>query len=186
MKPSQGDVLLRLARGAIHEALGLQGLCCDDAGWLNEPGASFITLTRAGKLRGCIGTIEAKRPLGEDVRSNAVAAATRDPRFDPLESSELFDLSVEVTVLSPLQRLLFTSEEEAILQIRPQIDGLVLSFRDRRGTFLPQLWEHVRTTEEFLAQLKKKTGLPSNFWDPEICLHRFTVEKWRERAPAMA
>lgn len=186
MKANQGDILLRLARGAIHEALGLRGLRCLDATWLNEPGASFITLTRRGKLRGCIGTIEAKRPLGDDVKSNAVAAATRDPRFDPLNSSELFDLSVEVTVLSPLQRLHFQTEQQAIAQIRPDVDGIVLTYQDKRGTFLPQLWEHVKSTEEFLAQLKKKTGLSSSFWDSEIHLQRFTVEKWREGALAMA
>jgi AmmeMemoRadiSam system protein A len=183
MKSEQGRLLVQLARGAIHASLGRplpEGARPD---WLSQPGATFVTLHRGGRLRGCIGSIEPRRPLGEDVCENAIAAATRDPRFDPLTPNELSDLEVEVALLSALEPFSVSGEEDALGQLRPGVDGLVLSFGARKGTFLPQMWEQLPEPREFVRYLKQKVGLPGDFWDEEIQLQRFTAEKWGDPLP---
>lgn len=176
----QGEILLAMARNAIAERFGL-GRAPDAQGdWLSEPGATFVTLTRLGQLRGCIGTLEACRALQEDVRANAVSAAFRDPRFQPLSESEFADTRVEVSLLSLQTPIMFDDEEDALAQLRPGIDGLVLEYGLQRGTFLPQVWEQLPNPAEFLAHLKTKAGLPPRFWDEGIRLSRYTVTKWKE------
>lgn len=187
MTGEHGRVLLRQAREAIHAVLERPLDAHPQPGWLSEPGATFVTLKRENRLRGCIGSIEPRRPIGEDVRENAVAAALRDPRFMPMTTRELVDLSVEVTVLSALEPVAVRTEAEALAAIRPGIDGLVLSYREAKGTFIPQMWEQLPAPKEFLRYLKEKAGLPRNFWEPEVRLQRFTAEKWRDDdAPAQA
>jgi len=176
----KGAVLLALARAAIARELGLARRADDRAPWLREPGASFVTLTRQGELRGCIGSLEAHRPLLADVRENAVAAAFHDPRFEPLTLRELEQTQVEVSLLSPLEDLSLASEADALTQLRPGTDGVVLRYGMRRGTFLPQVWDQLPDTRQFLAHLKRKAGLPSDFWHAEVRLQRYTVSKWRE------
>lgn len=180
-----GRTLLPLARAAIAQELGrTHALGADvDAPWLRAPGASFITLTSGGKLRGCIGTLHVCRPLAEDVKTNAVAAAFRDPRFKPVTADEFDAISLEVSVLSPLELLTFRDEADALRQLRPGVDGVVLEYGYHRGTFLPQVWESLADPAEFLAHLKYKAGLPPDFWDPEVKLSRYTVTKWCESDP---
>jgi AmmeMemoRadiSam system protein A len=178
MTDEQGQVLLRQAREAIHERLGRPLPVSERPPWLAEPGATFVTLQCAGRLRGCIGSIEARRPIGEDVRENAVSAAMRDPRFVAMTSDELEDLSVEVTVLSPLEPVPARSEAEALALLRPGVDGVVLSHRASRGTFIPQMWEQLPDPREFLRALKHKAGLPRDLWDAEVTLQRYTVQNW--------
>ena len=177
----QGTALLALARGAIAERLGLSEPIEARGDWLEEPGATFVTLTRSGQLRGCIGSLEPRRQLRDDVRANAVAAAFRDPRFSPLTSGEFADTHVEVSLLSPQSPMTFENEADALLQLRPGIDGVVLEYGMSRGTFLPQVWEQLPQPELFLAHLKTKAGLPAAFWDDSIRLSRYTVTKWKER-----
>jgi len=180
-----GSVLLRLARDAIAGQFGMTVEAPDtSAPWLQHPGATFVTLTQAGRLRGCIGSLEAHRPLWQDVRANAVAAAFRDPRFAPLTAEELPATRIEVSLLSPQQPMPFSSEADALAQLRPGVDGVVLEYGRHRGTFLPQVWEQLPTREEFLAHLKLKAGLPARFWDDAMRLSRYTVDKWQEPAPA--
>ncbi|MCC6917517.1 AmmeMemoRadiSam system protein A [Nitrosomonas sp.] len=179
----QGKVLLKIARDAICRALHVP---CDpvktDAGmdWLQQPGATFVTLTRYGQLRGCIGSLEASNPLIENVRNNAVAAALRDPRFSPLSADELDSVHVEVSLLSRQQPVSFTSETDVLTQLRPGIDGVVLEYGQHRSTFLPQVWEMLPEPGQFLAKLKAKAYLPEDFWDEGIRLSRYTVSKWHE------
>jgi AmmeMemoRadiSam system protein A len=180
----RGPILLALARASIAHSLGVQPAAVDMPSWLQEPGASFVTLTQNGQLRGCIGSLAAHRPLGEDVRANAVAAALRDPRFPALTPAELERTKVEVSVLSPLQPLAFSSEADALAQLRPQVDGVVLEYGAHRGTFLPQVWEQLPTPKEFMAHLKRKAGLSVDFWAEGVRLQRYTVEKWKEDGPA--
>lgn len=180
----RGPTLLALARTAIAHSLGLKAATDEMPHWLQEPGASFVTLTQNGQLRGCIGSLSAHRSLGEDVRANAVAAALRDPRFPALTVAELERTRVEVSVLSPMQPLAFNSEAEAIAQLRPHIDGVVLEYGGHRGTFLPQVWEQLPAPKEFMAQLKRKAGLSADFWADGVRLQRYTVEKWKEDGPA--
>jgi AmmeMemoRadiSam system protein A len=152
------------------------------AGWLQEPGATFVTLTRHGDLRGCIGSLEAHRPLAQDVRENAVAAAFRDPRFRPLTRKEFDAVRVEVSLLSPPESIEAEDEKAALAALRPHVDGVVLAYGHLRSTFLPQVWEQLPDPQEFLAYLKRKAGLPMDFWAAEVRLSRYTVSKWKEIA----
>jgi hypothetical protein len=175
-----GTVLLPLARAAIAAELGVPLATDSDADWLNRTGASFITLKQQGELRGCIGTLEAHRALGADVRANAVAAAFRDPRFKPLRQDEFTTISVEVSVLSAVENMAFTDEDDALAQLRPAVDGVIFQYGHHRSTFLPQVWEDLGDARVFMGHLKHKAGLPPDFWDPTVKLSRYTVAKWRE------
>lgn len=178
----KGSTLLKLARAEIGSKLGYASPPPSQAGWLKEPGASFITLTRQGKLRGCIGTLEAHRPLGRDIRANAVRAAFHDPRFLPLSRAEFDEVRVEVSLLSPAQALQVENEAAARAALRPHIDGVVFEWRHFRSTFLPQGWKQLPNPIEFLACLKRKAGVPVDFWSDSVRLSRYTVNKWQERS----
>lgn len=175
-----GFVLLSLARSAIAQKFGVNNMVVSNLSQLSEPGATFVTLTQNKALRGCIGSLEAHRPLAQDVQENAVAAAFRDPRFPPLTKDELAITQVEVSLLSPMQAMHFSSEQDALAQMRPGIDGMVLQYRQQRGTFLPQVWEQLPQPQQFMAHLKRKAGLAEDFWSDEIRLARYTVTKWKE------
>jgi hypothetical protein len=177
-----GGILLPLARASIAAQLGTPLAAPDTADWLRHAGACFVTLLQRGELRGCIGTLEAHRALGEDVKANAVAAAFRDPRFAPLEKHEFEMISVEVSVLSAVESLPFRDEEDALAQLQPEIDGVIFEYGHHRSTFLPQVWENFSDPRVFLGHLKYKAGLPPDFWDPAVRLSRYTVSKWRETA----
>lgn len=176
-----GTILLPIARAAISTALGRTRVAAEDAVWLQELGASFVTLTQQGQLRGCIGTLEARRSLLADVKANAVAAALRDPRFLPLAVTELEYTEIEVSLLSPMRAMHFDSEAHALAQLRPGIDGVVLEFQHYRSTFLPQVWEQLPSAPEFMAHLKRKAGLPADFWAKGMRLQRYGVRKWKEK-----
>jgi AmmeMemoRadiSam system protein A len=189
----RGATLLELARASLDEEL--RGAAPPRRGedprwdepWLLEPGATFVTLRRGGELRGCVGSVEIVRPLIEDVRRNAVAAALRDPRFPPLEPAELDQVELEVTLLSSPEPISFTSEADLLAKLRPGEDGLLLQWQRHRATYLPQVWEALREPGAFLASLKRKAGLRPDFWHPEIDLRRYTAEHWSEaelRSPA--
>ena len=150
-----------------------------DAPWLREPGASFVTLHLDDELRGCIGTIDPHRPLGQDVAWNARAAAYRDPRFPPVSAVELPRLQVEVSVLSPREPLPAASEAEALSKLRPGIDGIALEYGAMSATFLPQVWESLPEPADFLGHLRRKAGLPARFWHPDVRLSRYVVEKYQ-------
>ena len=176
----RGSTLLSIARAAISTALGRTLEAADDAVWLQNMGACFVTLTQRGQLRGCIGTLELHRSLLADVKANAVAAALRDPRFAPLGVAELALTRIELSLLSPLQAMRFDSEAHALAQLQPGIDGVVLEFERYRSTFLPQVWEQLPTVSEFIAQLKRKAGLAPDFWAQGVRLQRYSVSKWKE------
>jgi AmmeMemoRadiSam system protein A len=185
MSGIDGEILLRIARGSLAEALGVgpafdPSLHQDAEPWLREPGATFVTLRRGESLRGCVGSIEARRPLGEDVRQNALAAAFHDPRFPPIEPREWAGITVEVSLLSPPEPLPAVSEAEALRLLRPGIDGVVFEVDGRRSTFLPQVWEQLPDPRDFLDHLRRKAGLPDGFWAPEVRLSRYGVQKWEE------
>ena len=143
---------------------------------LREPGASFVTLKKHGELRGCIGSLEAHRPLVEDVAHNAYAAAFRDPRFSPVTSQELPELEFHLSVLTSAEPMQFESEKNLLEQIRPGIDGLVLEDGSYRGTFLPAVWESLPDTVQFLQHLKLKAGLTKNHWSDTLKISRYTAE----------
>ncbi len=175
-----GSALLHLARAAIAERLDRPAPPAASHARLQAPGASFVTLTRHGELRGCIGSLDARRPLADDVRDNAQAAAFRDPRFSPLASEEYEQVRIEVSLLTPPAPLACADEAEALEQLRPGIDGIVLRYGSHRSTFLPQVWQSLPEPLQFIRQLKRKAGLPADFWDEGLCLARYEVTKWRE------
>ena len=151
-----GQTLLPIARASIARALGQPYASDESAPWLMEPGACFITLTQKGQLRGCIGLLEARRSLIADVRGNAVAAAFHDPRFSPLERHELDHTRIEISLLSPMLPMTFSSEADALSQLKPGVDGVVFEYG---------------------------SGVPPAFWAEEIRLLRYSVSKWREASP---
>ncbi len=182
MSEDSSHILLTLARSAISEALGLSlnGFMPLGADWLQEKGACFVTLKLNGNLRGCIGSLEAHRPLLEDLHANAVNAALHDPRFPPLTAEELIKVRIEVSLLTPLQKMDVKSEADALAQLVPGIDGVVFRYGEHRATFLPQVWEQLPTPELFMAHLKQKTGLSPSFWSDDVLLCRYRVKKFSE------
>ncbi|HEB98979.1 MAG TPA: AmmeMemoRadiSam system protein A [Thiotrichales bacterium] len=150
---------------------------------LAAPGAAFVTLHKLGQLRGCIGSLEAWRPLIEDVAENAFAAAFRDPRFPPLGAAELPDLDLEISVLGKPEPLSFTSEQDLLHQLRPGVDGLILAADGRRGTFLPAVWKSLPEPERFLSELKRKAGLPADYWSDDVEVWRYSTESFNGPRP---
>ncbi|TAH41655.1 MAG: AmmeMemoRadiSam system protein A [Betaproteobacteria bacterium] len=176
-----GATLLTLARQAIAHHLGLAPVPrVGDDPRLHERGATFVTLTIGGELRGCIGSLRRQRPLGDDVVSNAVAAASKDPRFPPLSAAAFADVHVEVSLLSEPAFIDFSDEADLLRQLRPHEDGLILFAGCRSATFLPQVWEQLPAPRDFLAALKRKAGLPVERPVDGLMAARYAVEKWEE------
>lgn len=178
-----GHILLPIARASIASALGRHPDARENAPWLQGLGACFVTLTQQGELRGCIGTLEARRSLLADVKANARAAAFQDPRFSPLQAQELDDTDIEVSLLSSMQVMDFSSEADALAQLRPGVDGVLFEYGHLRSTFLPQVWEQLPSASAFMAHLKRKAGMPPDFWASGVRMQRYTVSKWKETDP---
>ena len=178
-----GLTLLALARAAIGERLELParpGAVDPLHARLCEPGATFVTLTHEGRLRGCIGSLDAYRPLAADVRANAQAAAFRDPRFSPLSAAEFALTTVEVSLLTPPEPIACRDEAGLLAQLRPGTDGLILHYGRCRATFLPQVWDSLPKLQRFVGELKRKAGLPPDFWHQDLRVARYEVVKWAE------
>jgi AmmeMemoRadiSam system protein A len=180
-----GEALVALAVAAVGEAVGALapgglpgGLSDLTLVRLAQPTACFVTLMRRGRLRGCIGSVVARRSLLADVRANARAAALSDPRFPPVAREELPELEIEVSVLTPPEPLAATTEDEALAALAPGLDGIIFEFREWQSTFLPQVWQQLPDRREFLDQLKEKAGLPRVCWSPEVRLQRYRVTKY--------
>ena len=184
--PDLGKALLGIARSAIGVELGMPGQDKPAHALLGQPGATFVTLKRAGDLRGCIGSLRATRPLGVDVHANAIAAAFGDPRFPPLARFEFEEIVVEVSLLTADEPIDVADEAELIARLRPGIDGLILGYGHQRATFLPQVWDALPDPRDFVAALKRKAGLPEHFWSPQMNVSRYGVTKWTEREPEMS
>jgi len=180
MTTERGTVLLPIARAAIAQALNIPQTADETSPWLTEQGACFVTLTQAGGLRGCIGSLQAHRPLLADVKINAVSAALRDPRFTPLTVEELDITTVEVSLLSASQEMAVRDEADALAQMQPGIDGIIFEYGRFRSTFLPQVWDSLAQPRQFLGMLRRKAGLPEDFWAEGVKLSRYTVTKWSE------
>ncbi|MCP3866848.1 MAG: AmmeMemoRadiSam system protein A, partial [Gammaproteobacteria bacterium] len=144
---------------------------------LLRPGASFVTLSLQGQLRGCIGHLEATQPLVQDVVENASLAAFSDPRFSPLTPGEFKNIEISLSVLSAPEPLLFDSEADLLGKIRPGIDGLILKEGAFRGTFLPSVWESLPEPIEFLRRLKQKAGLGADYWSDSLQVLRYTAQQ---------
>lgn len=150
---------------------------------LRQPGACFVTLKSHDVLRGCIGSIEARHPLVEDVAHNAWAAAFGDPRFPPLTSSELHGLDLHISVLTSPKPMCFNSESDLLAQLKPGVDGLIIEDEGCRGTFLPSVWESLPKPADFLCQLKMKAGLPPDHWSDTVQVSCYQTESFGEIIP---
>jgi hypothetical protein len=173
-----GSTLLEIAKGSILNGLGLNSVPAkrNHLPWLLQHAATFVTLTKDGALCGCIGSLSATRPVGEDVAANARAAAFQDPRFPKLKREEWPRCRVEVSLLSAPKPIAFGDEPELLAQIRAGEDGLILEVDGKRATFLPQVWEGLPDKRQFLGELMKKAGLP-----PDTRLARCKVSRYRVR-----
>src|SRR5262245_44330755 len=179
-----GKKLLGIARASIGGALGAASPDAppSDESWLRESRASFITLTQGEELRGCVGALEAHRPLAEDVAANARAAAFEDTRFKPLTLEELARTQIEVSLLSTAKTVAFDDHAGLLRRLRPGVDGVILEHADegKRATFLPQVWEDLSDPDQFIARLKKKAGIAPDTDTRSCRVKRYRVLKWRE------
>jgi AmmeMemoRadiSam system protein A len=176
----RGQELIRIARGSIREAFGLAPWPRTTADWLAEPGATFVTLRQGDDLRGCIGSLEPRRALAEDVAANARGAAFADPRFAPLRHRELEVTSIEVSLLSRSEPLPFATIEELFAQVVPGVDGIVLEAGGHRATFLPQVWDVLPDPRDFFGELLRKAALPASHPLERCRVLRYRVQKWSE------
>ena len=183
--PHERVALLGLARLSIEQAvrhgrsLSLEPV--DLSPKCREPRACFVTLTKDGALRGCIGTLTAEAPLWQAVMTNARGAAQRDTRFPSVTPDELSDLTIEISILSESRPLQFASPRQLLDQLQPRRDGVILHLDGRRATFLPQVWEGISDKTDFLEHLCLKAGLARDAWrQPGIGVEVYTVEAFAE------
>ena len=180
LNKEQQQCLLALAKSSIQHGLAtgkpLAVNLADFPAELTEHRATFVTLQKHQQLRGCIGMLAAVRPLVEDIAENAFSAAFQDHRFPPLAANELDELDIHLSILTPSEPILFSSEQDLLSQIQPNIDGLILQEGNLRGTFLPSVWEQLPEPKQFLRHLKQKAGLPPDYWSETIKVYRYHTE----------
>ncbi len=177
--------LLSLARAALEA--GVRGAAVPPVDLdamspsLRSPGASFVTLTIRGELRGCVGALEAYQPLAKDVCEHAVAAGLDDPRFQPVSPEELASIEIEVSRLTPPRALDYRDPPDLLERLRPGIDGVTLRDGGRRATFLPQVWEKLPDKAAFLDQLCAKMGASPDTWRTRhLQVQTYQVEEFHE------
>ncbi len=185
LTPDERKILLGLARQALEAAVRGEKLASLD--WqalperLQEPGATFVTLTRRGELRGCIGVLEARQPLAEDVREHAIAAALEDYRFPPVQPFELPEIDIEISHLTPPIDLEYNSPQDLLALLRPRVDGVTLIDGWKRATFLPQVWEKIPDPSLFLSQLCMKMNTAPDHWrQKKLRVQIYQVEEFHE------
>jgi AmmeMemoRadiSam system protein A len=184
INPAEGRQLLDIARrsieagldGTVMPSLGAEGM----QGALATQRGSFVTLTRNGELRGCMGVIESPRPLAQNTADCALSAAFRDPRFAPLTPAEAKQIRIEVSVLSEMEPFAVRDREDLLQQLQPGVDGLLMEDDRYRSIFLPQVWEKLGSAQHFLEQLLSKAGLPGDYWSDTIRFSRFYITPFFE------
>jgi uncharacterized protein len=185
LEENERDLLLKIARQALEDAVCSRKLAVLDLEKmpesLSQPGASFVTLTSHGLLRGCIGALEARLPLAIDVQEHAMASALQDPRFPPVRPQELPDIAIEISRLTTPQPLPYDHPMDLPRRLRPGIDGVVIHLGYHRATFLPQVWEKIPQPEEFLDHLCLKLGTSPDFWRKnKLEVSVYQVEEFHE------
>jgi AmmeMemoRadiSam system protein A len=185
LSEEEKQILLQLARQALEH--GVRGTKLPPLDWsslperLHAPGATFVTLTIGGALRGCVGALEPYQPLAEDVREHAIAAALEDYRFPPVRPEELDRIRIEVSVLTRPQPLDYESPDELLSRLRPHVDGVILQDGLRRATFLPQVWEKIPDPADFLDNLCYKMGVAPDLWRRKhLDVFTYQVEEFHE------
>jgi len=183
---SEKKLLLTLARDAIlskiHKRHNYEIDETELPDTLRKKHATFVTLTKRGSLRGCIGTLEAYQSLVKDIYEHAIAAAFDDYRFPPVKESELDQLTIEISVLSEPKELIYKNADDLVKKIRPGIDGVIIINGTRRATFLPQVWEQLPDPNEFLSHLCLKMGATADYWrNIQLKVSTYQVDKFSEQ-----
>lgn len=156
-----------------------------DCAIFHSPLATFVTLRQNGTLRGCIGSLQASRPLVQDISYNAYAAAFRDPRFPAITLSDLDDLEISISLLGPQEEIRILSETDLAAKLERNIDGLVLEeINGMTATFLPAVWESLPEPEDFIRQLKLKAGLHERYWSETLRFFRYRTYTFSNRHTA--
>lgn len=178
--PEERRALLGVAHESIaHGIRHGRALCVDPAAYpepLRVARATFVTLRREGRLRGCVGRLEARRALVADVAESAWGAAFRDPRFERVSAEELEELAISISVLGTLAPLRAASAAELAEQLQPGVHGLVLREGAQRGTLLPAVWEHLPDPRDFVREVMRKADLPEGHWSATLEAFRYEVE----------
>ncbi len=164
----QGQILVSLARQTIAEKLGQKPIKLDldtlaDMAFQEKRG-TFVTLTKKGQLRGCIGSLEASESILNGVKRNAINAAFHDPRFSPLKTDELDKVDIEISILTQTQSLKYSDSKDLLAKLQVNVDGLILRKGSASATFLPQVWEQLPKPKQFLSHLCLKAGLSADTW----------------------
>ena len=186
--PDERRFLLRLARQTVRDVVvagRLPAVAVEKlAPKFTEKKGCFVTLTKRGQLRGCIGHIAAQEPLYQAVLDNARSAALADPRFRPVVAAEVNELEIEISVLTEPRPLKFSSPDDLLAQLQPHRDGVILRIGDRGATYLPQVWEQMRDKQQFLDSLAEKAGCPATAWrQPDTLVFTYQVEAFKESEP---
>jgi AmmeMemoRadiSam system protein A len=182
IEPKRREHLLSTARHAIRHGLRHEQRYEVDHGGLCEcflePKATFVTLKLDGKLRGCIGNLEAYEALIDSIAHNADSAAFHDPRFAPVTAEEAPQLHIHISILGDSEPIHFKDEDGLLSQLRPGLDGLILKSNGHQATFLPSVWEQLPHPSQFLTHLKRKAGLSDDYWHQDIEIARYSVEQF--------
>jgi len=190
LTPTQGRILLRLARQTIVARLGLDienplsDLELNDP-VLEEKRGVFVTLNKRNRLRGCIGSLTGEESIVEGVRRHSINAAFNDHRFPPVTADEVNDINIEISILTPPLPLAYRDGDDLIRRLRPGRDGVILQDPDsgRGATFLPQVWEQLPRPETFLSHLCRKAGLAETAWqDGRLAVRTYQVQHIQESA----
>ncbi len=184
LSDSEQARLLEIARQSIASGLtsgrALQVELDGIDARLQTVAAVFVTLTRAGELRGCIGSLKAQEALAQAVANSAYSAAFRDYRFPSLGADELDAIRIEISVLSEMEPIEAPTRQALLDVLQPGVDGLLLEDRGHRSTFLPQVWEKIASPSEFLDQLCLKAGLDAGYWSGTLRFHRYHTLSFAE------
>lgn len=189
LSASERALLLQIARKSVHSgvdsSVSLKLSLQDVPQALRIERAVFVTLNHRGRLRGCIGSLEARQALASAVAESAHGAAFRDSRFAPLQAYELDDISIEISILYGMEPLPVSSRDELLAALQPERDGLLLQEGQRRATFLPQVWRQLPDPDVFLDQLLTKAGLPIGYWSQSLTSFRYQTLAISEAASAL-
>lgn len=182
--PEEKKTLLTIARDSINKGLlnqhKIMVTLAPYAQHLIEPTACFVTLHKDKQLRGCIGTLIPRSPLVQEVSDSAWSAAFQDTRFSKVTKEEVADLKIEISILTTPIAIRYTSEQDLLSQLRPNIDGLIFRVGNLSGTFLPSVWEQLPKAKDFLSHLKNKAGLPQDYWSNQVEIFRYETEMFGE------
>lgn len=143
--------------------------------------ATFVTLTKNGQLRGCIGALKIFEPILDNIIRNTLSAAFNDDRFPPLEENELNEVKIEISILSPASIIKYGNADNLLENITDSVDGIIIEYKNQSATFLPQVWEEIKNKADFLSALCQKAGLPEDCWQSaKLKVSKYQVEKFSE------